>query len=48
MNPVILQSLELMILGLAGVFASLAVLYIVVKIMSKIFRDKPEKEETEE
>ena len=47
MNPVILQSLELMLFGLIGVFASLGVLYIAVKLMSAIFPYKPDKEEKE-
>jgi len=45
MDPMILQSLEVMLYGLAGVFASLAVLWATVKIVSKIFPYKEEKEE---
>ena len=40
MDTMILQSLQLMLYGLAGVFGSLAILWGTVKIMSKIFPDR--------
>ena len=40
MDPVILQSLQLMMYGLGGVFASLAILWVTVKIISKVFPDR--------
>jgi len=45
MDPVILQSLQLMLYGLAGVFASLAILWGTVKIVSVLFPYKEEQED---
>jgi len=44
MEHTILNSLELMLYGLGGVFASLAILWGAIKIMSLIFPYKEEKE----
>ena len=45
MDPMIWNSLQVMLYGLGGVFASLAILWITVKIVSVIFPYKEEKEE---
>lgn len=46
MDPMILDSLKLMLYGLGGVFASLGILWGTVKIVSVIFPYKePKKEE---
>jgi len=44
MDADILYSLELMLYGLGGVFASLTILYAAIKLLSKVFvgKDKPE------
>lgn len=47
MDSMVFQSLQLMLYGLAGVFASLAVLYASVKIISKIFPNRDNNENKE-
>jgi Na+-transporting methylmalonyl-CoA/oxaloacetate decarboxylase gamma subunit len=36
------QSLQLMLYGLAGVFSSLAIFFVMVKILTAVFKPKPE------
>ena len=45
MDAMLSLSLQTMLYGLAGVFAALAILYIVVKIIGWAFPFKPEAEE---
>ena len=46
MEHTVLQALELMLYGLGGVFASLAILWGAIKIIGRIFPYKPDVSDT--
>ena len=48
MDPMVIQSLQLMLYGISGVFISLAILWATVKIVSAIFPHKKDSESSEE